>query len=101
MLHAARRAINGLRKATRGYDKPREDVRSQVAQRVSNIKRTASVNKLDGLGVRDIPVFSHPIHEIPRLERYKGYIPINRVVSPTVRRSENPTVHTASSRRQS
>ena len=55
-----------------------------------NLPRRVQVRKgirLNGLGVRDIPIFQFPVRDVPRLDREKGYLRINDIISPSILRS--------------
>ena len=40
--------------------------------------------KASVFGTRDIPIFAFPVKEIPRLEKVKGFVGINRITLPSV-----------------
>ena len=49
-----------------------------------NQMRLNRADKLHDLGVRDIPIFSHPIYDIPRLNRQTGFVYLNKVLYPNI-----------------
>ena len=80
-MQSAVNAVKQLRRAISPGSVP-ANTKQIVNGRLVQIKATSERSKLNGLGVRDIPIFSHPVYEIPRRHKQKGYIAINRIVAP-------------------
>ena len=59
-------------------------LRSIVSRRTAAIKAVSQRVRINGMALRDIPVFRFPMYEVARLQKDKGYIPVNRIVSPSV-----------------
>jgi hypothetical protein len=53
------------------------------ARRAAAIRKNS---KLHGQGVRDIPIFSFPEHDVPRLDQKTGFTKINRITNPVLLR---------------
>lgn len=61
---------------------------SGIAREIHLRSRTRAASfkrqKMNGLGVRDIPIFNYPVRDTPRLERNHGFVGFNRVITPTI-----------------
>lgn len=53
------------------------------------VSRRDCSDPMKGLGVRDIPIYSYPMYDIPRGRRLAvDSVPINRIVAPTTIRTQ-------------
>jgi hypothetical protein len=70
-----------------GEFNPVRDEMHETANLVLRKMRSRNQAKLNGLGVREIPIFQYPLREIPRLDKDAGFRRINHIIYPASIRS--------------
>ena len=78
MLASIKRKVVAAKRAMLGVHQGITEFENRPIEKIMR----KSSDSLDGLGVRDIPMYAFPVRDIPRLEKGGGYRPINRILSP-------------------
>lgn len=78
MLASIKRKVISAKRAMLGVH---QGITESEKSPIEKMKRRSS-DSLDGLGVRDIPMYAFPVRDIPRLEKGGGYRPVNQILSP-------------------
>ena len=82
MLSGARASIASVRSSILGSSTRIIDSVDDASRISKQRRKVMCSSRLSGLGVRDIPIFSHPVFDIARLERGHGHLPVNRILAP-------------------
>jgi hypothetical protein len=78
-----REKLNRIRSGIVG----KEGMPAPASHQASSPKRQRKLSrKASEFGTHDIPIFAFPVKEIPRLEKIKGFVGINRITMPSALR---------------